>query len=510
MAIKRLIPLLFCLPFLLSSCSSTNLPITDSTPSVTLPPAEVHYAAPIGDAALEYADTATLYVPSHDGISLTKIETDISFSLVRPEAETIVRALIAYTGNKQAPALGGDVRLSLYGANPVEVSRDVATVNLSASALQLDREKLYMVCQAIANTLTELDQINYVNVLVVDKPVGLDIANTLPMGALQHQSAQDLGAVYEQLLARRATTVSATSPLSCNVSLYFPLKDSDGLVCEVRPVTFEKQELSSMVTTMLRELASGPSDLAIGSPQLPLLADLLTSTPQLAENTKSGGQMITLDFAHNLDDMLDAYGITRRQCTASLCYTLSTFFPNVSGITLSINGSPVDSLMLTEDELASGEEHVFLRSDFSELIYDYCTLHFVDEETQKLVSSRRPIAYYQRTNPRILLCELAKGPLPSDSEPKLLPVMATDAITDTTILGFALSDSTLLVNFAPAFEELGNGIVPQKERLLAYALVNTLCVNQRVRSVCFFQAGSQFDGFAGDIYWRGIFCPLPI
>jgi len=508
---KRLIPLLTCLLFLFTGCTSTGLPVTESIPSVTLPPASVDFAAPIGDASLEYSAAVSLFLPSYDGFSLTKLEKEISFSLVRPVEETILRTLIAHAGNRDATSLGGDVRLSLYGANPVEVSRNVATVNLSASALQLDREKLYIVCQAIANTLTSLEGIQYVNVLVVDKPIGLDIGNTLPMGALTYSNASDLSASYEQLLSRRvaAGASSAFAPLSTNVALYFPLQNSAGLVCEARSMNFENQRIPEMVITILRELAAGPSDPAISSTELPLLADLLTSTPVMLENTTSGGRIIALDFAHNLDDMLEAYGITRRQCTASLCYTLSSFFPNVSGISLSINGTVVDSLMLTEEE-DSEEKHVFLRSEFSELIYDYCTLYFADEESHSLAASSRAIPYHQQTNPRILLCELAKGPLPGDSRTDLLPVMPVQSITDTTILGFALSDHTLLVNFSPAFDTLGQSIKPEEEQLFAYALVNTLCMDDRVRNVCFFQSGAQFDGFAGDIYWSGLFYPLPV
>lgn len=508
---KRLLILLFCLLFLLCGCAGNGLPITDLSPDVTLPPAEMPYAAPIGDAALEFAATATLYLPSHDGISLVDIETDLSFSLVRPAAETVMRTLITQTGSKEYSSLGGEVRLSLYGANPVEVSRNVATVNLSASALQLDRQRLYIVCQAIANTLTALDGIDFVNVLVVDKPVGLDIPNTLPMGALKASTARDLSSVYEQLLTKRVPAGSAdTSPLSANVALYFPLQNSDGLVCEARAISFENQQLSEMVTSILRALASGPSDSQIRSPKLPLLADLLTSTPVLKDNPSSGGQIIALDFAHNLDDMLEAYGITRSQCTASLCYTLSSFFPNVSGISLSINGTPVDAMLLTEEETSIEDTSVFLRSAFSSLIYDYCTLYFIDAETQKLTPSSRAIAYYQRTNPRILLCELAKGPQAGDSQPDLLPVMDEKSITDTTLLGFALSDHMLLVNFSPAFAQLGKELTGEQERLLAYALVNSLCMNNRVRSVCFFQSGAQFDGFTGEIYWRGLFHPMPL
>ena len=506
---KRLFPLLACAVFLFSSCSS-RLPVTDEQPTVTLPPAEVSYIAPIGDASLEYTDTALLYLPSHDGIGLTKVETTLSFSLVRPKAETIIRALLSHADSRDSRSLGGEVRLSLYGANPVEVSRDVATVNLSASALQLDREQLFIVCQAIANTLTQLDDIQYVNVLVVDKPVGLDIGNTLPMGALRHNTTQDLGAVYDQLLSRRITAGSSSAtPLSSNVTLYFPLQNSTGMVCETHPMSFDNQYVPDMVVAILREMALGPTDRSIGSTELPLLADLLTATPSVIESSKAAGQIIALDFAHNLEDMLDAYGISRRQCTASICYTLSTFFPNISGIALSVNGTPVDELLKTEND-APTDAAVHLRSEFSSLVYDFCTLYFAQSQDLSLVPVRRAIPYHQCTNPRTLLCELAKGPQPDDNLSGTVSVMPPDAITDTTILGFSLTGSTLLVNFAPAFQDLGQGLDAEGERRLAYALTNTLCMNGKVKNVCFFQSGIQFDTFTGEIYWSGLFCPIPV
>jgi len=282
------------------------------------------------------------------------------------------------------------------------------------------------------------------------------------------------------------------------------------MVCQARTLSIGNQRTPDMITTILRELAAGPADPSIGSTELPLLADLLTSAPKMTEDTAVGGYVISLDFAPNLDDMLEAYGITRSQCTAFLCYTLSSFFPNVAGITLSINGTPVDSHMSAAEETEPTKQYSFVRSDFSELIYDYCTLYFVDSETGKLTPSRRAIAYHQRTNPRVLLCELAKGPQLSDSQPDLMPVIQQNAITDTTLLGFALSDGTLLTNFAPSFEKIGKAVSPEMERQFAYSLVNTLCMNNRVKSVCFFLTGEQFETFAGEIYWPGLFYPLPV
>lgn len=514
--LQKRIPLLllclFCLLVLCSCAASNGLPITDIEPSVTLPPAQLHDAAPIGDASLEHAQSVTLYLPSHDGISLTAIETEVSYSPTRPKAETLVRALLAHSATKEAATLGGNVHLSLYGTSPVEVSRDIATINLSASALQLDREKLFLACQAIANTLTQLPELSYVNFLVVDKPIGLDVSNTLPMGALGYSPAQDLGAVYEQMLSRRVDSNDKpeSTPLSANVALYFSLNETQGMVGEVHAMSFENQVFADMVTAILRELATGPKDETILSPSLPLLADLLSASPVLRSSAETGENVIELDFAHNLVDMLEAYGISRKQCLASLSYTFTTFFPNVSGVSVSINGSPLEEDSLAEEETDSkGEKQVHARAEFSDMLYDYCTLYFASETDDALIASRRPIPYYQTTHPRILLKELSRGPQLCDSHPELHPVMNSFDFNDTTILGFSFSDGTLLANFSPAFSSIGENMEPEEERLLAYAMVNTLCMDEHIKSVCFFQSGSQFDGFTGEIYWAGLFYPLP-
>lgn len=503
---------MFFLSFVLCGCVGSSLPVTDPTPLLTLPPAEITFVAPIGDASLEYSEDAVLYLPSHDGISLTTVPATLSYSPVRPDAETLVRSLLAQAGTKNAQSLGGNTRLSLYGTSPVEVSRDTATVNLSASALQLDRESLYLTCQAIANTLTQLNEIQYVNILVMNKPVGLDIGNTLPMGALKQNLSQDLGAVYQQLLSRRSTnqTTETSEPLSANLTLYFPLLNTEGIVSETRNITFENQHFADMVITILRELAAGPSRSDILSPSLPLLADLLTTTPTLQVSAEAGGSVISLDFAHNLEEMLDAYGISHKQSMASLCYTLATFFPNVNGIRVSINGSPIDSLLLTETAADDPQVPILFRSDFSEMLYDYATLYFANEDLTALNATSRPMPYRYCSNPRMLLIELSKGPQHADSTANLRPVMHRNAISDTDMLGFSLSDQTLLVNFSPSFSEIGAELSSEEERLMAYSLVNTLCMNEHIKNVCFFLSGSQFDGFTGEIYWAGLFHPLPL
>ena len=161
----RITALLMCAALLLTGCTG-QVPTSDTEPTLTLPPAAFDLAAPVGEAALEYKASATLYLPRYDSTLLGARQTEVTFSAARPDSESLVRALLAQPDTGTLSSLGGGVKLALYGVNPVEQSRNVVTVNLAASALQMDRKALYIACQAITNTLTELPSVDYVNFLV--------------------------------------------------------------------------------------------------------------------------------------------------------------------------------------------------------------------------------------------------------------------------------------------------------------------------------------------------------
>lgn len=506
-----LLSLLLTACIMLCSCTNNGIPVTDSHPLYTLPPAFVSYVPPIGDAALEYTKTATLYLPRHDGTRYAATITKVPFSPTRPNAESLMLSLLNYPGDGLVSAIGGSVKLSLYGVSPVEVSNDVATVNLSASALQLSRKELYAVCQAITNTLTELPEISYVNLLVADKPVGIDTGNTLPMGTFSRNVSSDINAVYEQLYSNRVGPNDRASDkrLSTNVTLYFPLTGVQGIVSEVRSCSFTSLETSDMVVKLLRELGKGPAQ-DIQSPTLPLLADLLIDTPIISHSDIAGGELISLTFAHNLDDMLTGYGLTRAQSMASICYTLCTFFPNVAGIKVQIGSANVDSAVFAGETESSitFDNNIQTRSNFATALYDYMTLYLTNSTTGQLEQTLRPIPYYHKNNPRTLLVELAKGPKSCDSADNLAAVMPTNSISDSDILGLSISGNTLIINFASLFSGIGADMDVNQERLLAYAIVNTLCANEQTKNLCIFINNKQFDGFSGEIYWGGLFFPM--
>ena len=491
--------------FVFSACGNAGVPLKEEA-NVIFPSVKVPYAAPIGDAALEYSRDYTLYLPRYDGAHLLAMSATVPCSAARLDEESVIRALLANEGNGVASAIGGGVELSLYGANPVEVSGDVATVNLAASALQLDRKTLYLCSQAIANTLTELNGIRYVNVLVMDKQIGLDLGSTLPMGTLTRSVATDVGAVYEQLLSQRVNTDEKPKErrLSTTVTLYFPLTATDGIMAEARNVSFTSQDPSDMVARILEELSDGP-EAVTGSPTLPLLAGLLSQPPKVTEPTDGSGKLISLYFDSSMDDQLKNNNVSRASCLGAISYSLCTFLPNVAGITVYIGGELVEHVMLGAASgilFTDGVEH---RTDYASLLMADGTLFFPEAQGKGLVKVSRPMPCYLRTNPRSLLLELFRGPVATDSRKDTKPVLSPGTLTDADILGLSLNDRTLAVNFSPAFARAGETVTSGQDRLLAYALTNTLLYSGQASRICFFVGGNEPAGFSGEIDWTGYF-----
>ena len=191
--------LVLCCTLTLTGCVST--PENNAPAAPTLPPAEAKFAPPVGDIALNHTATAPLYLPSTDGQRLLTEYVPLSLNHSRHSAQVMVEALLQHPATQTTHALGNGVTLSLYGAQPVEVSSGVCTVNLAANALQLDQQSLYKVCAAITATLCEMDDIQYVNFLVADQAVSMDITGNLPLGgqtALNTAIALDKNGVLDK------------------------------------------------------------------------------------------------------------------------------------------------------------------------------------------------------------------------------------------------------------------------------------------------------------------------
>ncbi len=169
--------------------------------------------------------------------------------------------------------------------------------------------------------------------------------------------------------------------------------------------------------------------------------------------------------------------------------------PGLSGVTAYI-GDELVSVVVPggvyegADEPVNFQNGVMRRSDFSHFLLSNCTLYFSDGAGH-LTAVQRPIPYYETRS----ACDNAPG----------IQTVLPDTLGDADVLGLGLSGTTLLLNLSQHAAADMAQVEPASERLMVYALVNTLTELRGVSGVCFFFAGAQRDSLAGAIYWPGVF-----
>jgi len=473
--------------------------------SITLPPAAVRYDAPMGDTNQEVSQTVLLYVPNAAGTRLIAQAEHITVLAARHPAEAALRSLFAFNGTDAAQPLTRSATLQLSPVNPVEISGGTATVNLGASALALSHEEFYVVCQAIANTLTQWGDIRYVNVLVSSTQPGLDVGANVPVGCF----SQNLNDSIDTLMASAATqaAVPADRRVSLAATLYYPAYAGRGILAETRTVSFDGRGKTELMRALLSNLSQNAQSIDNTVP-LPVLTDYLSAPPAIQEIAVTGGQRAVLHFQQGFNDALIAAGVPRSVMMAALTYTLTGFIPGLNGVTVYIGEELITAVVPNgiyegAGEAVNFEEGVMRRSDFSRFLLANCTLYFSDG-ADRLRAVQRPIPYYETRSARYLLGCLMQGPQSVDSRSDTQAVLP-DSLSDADLLGVGLSGNVMLLNFTSHLPAAAEGVSESAERLMVYAIVNTLCELPAVRSVCFFINGAQPDTLAGSLYLPGTF-----
>lgn len=463
--------------------------LEEETPPA-LPAVAADDLAPLGDAGLQHEAIAVMYLPAHDRQSLLAFYDTLPLSREQHPAETILRALLAHPGNTRVQSLGGAVRLSLTGANPVEISGGVCTVNLSATALQLSPADLYTAALAIAATLCETDGVDHVQLLAAGTPIAMDISGCLPLGALDSQLHQELPVLWEQFSSRRVPVGDSPAdvPITAAAALYFPLAEG-GVCAEARRLTFPGQTPEQLTEALLLALAAG-TDMA-GAADMPDLLSLLLRPPEASE-LSSGGKRLTLRFPADVKERLAAQDVDPAACFAAMVYTLTSFIPSLQQVCILTGDSALTSLYSPAlgSMLFPGGLHT--RADYAHALMAQATL--VVPEGNALAVRTAALPYRHAVSPRALLLQLAQS-LPSE-------------LTDADVLGLSITGDTLRINLSDRYAQALRAD-PSSQRLCAYAIVNTLCRHTGSRRVRFYFGGRSIDTLDGPILWSGEFIYNP-
>ena len=470
--------------------------------SATLPPYEVTFQPPVGQTEEMRTAQVQLCLPSHDGTYLVPVSQKASLSPFDWHADTLLSLLFSYEG-PEAQSLPKAESLALQ--KPVEVSCGVATVNLQPQALKLSREEMYTVFRAIANTLCRCDGINSVNLLIDGMQPGLDDSGNTPMGALTFTPADDLGTLWSRAYAPLIAQ-DGTQRLTQDVSLYFPAEGGKGVLCENRTLTFSNISLPHMARTLLDALSDGPRVLE-GTADYPALHAYLTTEPEIRD--ADGQKVLSLRFSEDLNAALLENGITRSCMAASMVYTMTTYLPGVRSVEILIGDELISSLTPEGTYKGAGERIYFsnglmTREKFGNFLLSQVTLYFAKGD--QLVPVRRNLPYDVCCSAEVLLQQLMLGPGFYDTGDRDVKSVMPDGAAFGDILGTGYAPgNVVLVNLTDRFMQLCSGMTEKQERLMVYAMVNTLTNLESMHEVCFFANGVQAPVFASKVAMPGTF-----
>ena len=494
--------MILCLLAVMSGCARKGG--EEQVPVRTLAPASVQWEAPDGDRVVRKAGEYLLYVPEKNQQRLGIRSVRLEGADLRTTAEELARRLLAAVNGSDA--LQVERTLELYRDNPVEISRGICTVTLSTSALQLSYSDYYTLSLALSTTLCELDEIRYVNVLTAGQSVALDSSGRLPMGSLAGHADENLSVLWEQMEARRTPVGgdAGKTPLSAQATIYYPLTDGRGVACVSRRITSEGQttsQLSSVLLNAMSETVRGETE----TDNIPDLWEYMVHEP-VASEMEEGGKLITLSFREDLQELAEGWHTDVPCLAAAVTLTLTTFVPGTAAVCFRIGDTPVTELNSSRFRTGTILGGLMRRSLFEAFLMGSAEV-FLEKDGQ-LAWAERPVERETADSPRVQMAALMQEP-DSREKQKGLVSPIPEEIREDDLLGIAPQGDVMLVNLSSRFREAVAAAGPEKEMLLCYAMVNTLCANNGMKKVCFFFEGEQAEWIAGEIYWAGEFLYNP-
>ncbi len=501
---KRALCLLtaLCLAAALSGCARNGG--EEAEPVPTLAPASVAWEAPDGDRVIGQPGEYLLYVPERNQPKLGIRSVVTERAGLAETTEELARRVLAEVNSNGS--LRVQRELDLYRETPVEISRGVCTVNLASSALQLSYSDYYRLAAALATTLCEVDEIRSVNVLTAGQSVPMDSAGRLPLGSMSGHADENLSVLWEQMEARRTPSGgdAGKTPLSTQATVYYPLTGGQGVSCLSRRINFEGQTASQLSSTLLNaisETVRGETD----SDNVPDLWEYMVHEP-VANEMEEGGKLITLSFRDDLQELAEGWQTDIPCLAAAVTLTLTTFVPGTTAVCFRIGDTPVTELNSGRFRIGTVLGGLMRRGMFSTFLTGNTTVFF--EKDGRLVRTEKTLDRETADSPRAQLAALMQGPDSRDLEKGITSPMP-EGMREDDLIGIAPEGETMLVNLSGRFRDAIEKQGPEKEMLLCYAMVNTLCENNGMKRVCFFFEGEQTEWIAGEIYWAGEFLYNP-
>lgn len=369
-------------------------------------------------------------------------------------------------------------RVQLYVLSVVQTG-NIVTVDIGGDADMLQSYELFCLKAAMANTLIETGQVDYVNVLFDGREIP---TNDLPSGTLTRFDEDLQSAWIEHENEGVAALRSPDYTFKRNVTLFFVSENSDLLLAEVRPITFTR---SNLALPVIDALITGPLSNTALRRSYPSSAAVLgiPSTEQEDYITN----YLSIDFSYEMGNAL-LNPQQRRLQLSPMVMTLTTFLPQTDALLIRINHRPIEVLSDSDNG-----ERLLYRSQFSGMMGRTVTLYFPVEDGSQVCITR---AVPQRKNTlRDLLGQLLVVP---ENVEDVFP----EGFADEHLRGVSMVDDIAVVNLTQEGAELIRGMSFEDERDCIFCVVNTLTSYAGISRVQFLVEGYKVDQLAGAVYLR--------
>lgn len=405
--------------------------------------------------------TVPLYFVTQDKARLSSELREINLESGQLLAEAIVQALL------EGPRESGLVTV-LSGAklNFIEVSGNVANIDLSGEfsygqGIGLDESDTIRARAMLANTLTETLDVDYVNLYVEGREQGYV---SVPLGSMGRLSS-DLALYVEQT---KKKIDDNEYPMQRVVTLYFPDKSGEYLLCEARDIQIADSDSANQI---LEELLKGPTD----TENMQAFGSRLTGrvTYPAMEYDEDAGMQTTLNRMQvRLRGQLS---VDEELVSAAVTCTMMGFLPRTYGV-----------YVISDDGVIPfyGEDTFKGHSEYAAKIGTLATLYYPAEEGSALKAVRRAVAQGDAEDPQVLLRELMQ------QAPEGCRQVYPDSVSESDLLSVRLSERTAIVDLSRSWQQACQNMSEEETFLMVYSIINTLTTLPEVHQVQFLVEGA--------------------
>ncbi len=445
--------------------------------------------APVGDSKSINNTSAILHYLSSDGQRLVSIVDTIEVT----EGETLIEAVVEKqlshpTEADVLPVANGDIRLL-----SAELSQEIATVNLSIDAKSLDADRLHFLRYAITQTLTEMQDVKFVNVLINGQENGII---QLPTGTLSHTNNSILS-IWTQVKSEEERFEQSDKEawvLNRDVTLYFGvLGQPFNMLPELRNIRINGVNYAGAI---MRELFKGPTDMKDLQRLLPPDQSYMQKEPEIILDVDSN-KLVAIYLQGDVNAYFTRNNISKQAAYGSIVQSICGFVPEVDGVVIYIDGDKITSIDDGDEfPLMRFDDGIMRRHDFESLISRFATIYLPSIDESALIALKRAVSQYDARTPRSVMRALIKGALPTETNViSTMPPQTSDA----DIIGIRLEGNCALINLSGNFYRNVSAYTAISERNLVYAMVNTLTDLPGIRSVKFFIDSQSLDTLSSTI-----------